>query len=103
MAFKINISNKGKTLKVETESESLVGRKIGEKVSLLRKIERGKMTPNQTLTKKLEHALKIRLLAPASESKAPIPPSSRSQPVTLGELISLKVKEAEVAKEREPS
>lgn len=80
-----------------------LGRKIGEKVSVLRKIEMGKMTPNQTLTKKLEHALKIRLLAPPSESKTPIPPTSRVQPVTLGELISLKVKEAEVAKEREPS
>jgi putative transcription factor len=80
-----------------------LGRKIGEKVSVLRKIEIGKMTPNQTLIQKLEHALKIRLLAPPSEPQAPIPSSSRSQPVTLGELISLKVKEAEVAKEREPS
>lgn len=31
MAFKINISSKGKTYKVETESEVLVGKKIGEK------------------------------------------------------------------------
>ena len=80
-----------------------LGRKIGEKISVLRKIERGKMTPDQALTKKLEHALKIRLLIPSSEPQAPIPTSSRSQSVTLGELISLKVKEAEVAKEREPS
>ncbi len=32
MPFKINISNKGKTLKVEIESEALVGRKIGENI-----------------------------------------------------------------------
>lgn len=30
MAFKINISDKGKTYKLETESEILVGKKIGE-------------------------------------------------------------------------
>jgi len=30
MPFKINISDKGKTLKKETENESLIGKKIGE-------------------------------------------------------------------------
>jgi len=30
MAFKINISNKGKSHKLETESEAIVGKKIGE-------------------------------------------------------------------------
>ncbi|MBD3252618.1 30S ribosomal protein S6e [Candidatus Pacearchaeota archaeon] len=30
MAFKINISDKGKTHKLETESEALVGKKIGD-------------------------------------------------------------------------
>lgn len=30
MVFKINISSKGKTLKFETENESLIGKKIGE-------------------------------------------------------------------------
>ncbi len=32
MAFKINVSHKGKTYKVETESEVLVGKKIGDKI-----------------------------------------------------------------------
>lgn len=32
MPFKINISHKGKTLKIETESETIVGKKIGEKI-----------------------------------------------------------------------
>ncbi len=31
MPFKINISNKGKTFKLELDSELLIGRKIGEK------------------------------------------------------------------------
>ena len=33
MPFKINISNKGKTLKQEVESEVLIGKTIGEKIS----------------------------------------------------------------------
>ena len=33
MVFKINISNKGKTYKLETENEILVGKKIGETIN----------------------------------------------------------------------
>lgn len=33
MAFKINISEKGKTYKVELDSEELIGKKIGDKIS----------------------------------------------------------------------
>ena len=33
MAFKINVSHEGKTLKVETESESLIRHRIGEKIT----------------------------------------------------------------------
>ncbi len=32
MVFKINISDKGKTFKIETESEFLIGKKIGDKI-----------------------------------------------------------------------
>ena len=32
MVFKINISDKGKTLKFETETEALIGKKIGENI-----------------------------------------------------------------------
>ncbi len=31
MVFKINVSHKGKTIKIETETEDLIGKKIGEK------------------------------------------------------------------------
>ena len=33
MVFKINISDKGKTLKIETESEALIRKKIGETIN----------------------------------------------------------------------
>lgn len=32
MAFKINIGDKGKTFKLEADSESIIGKKIGEKI-----------------------------------------------------------------------
>ena len=33
MAFKINISQKGKTFKVESDNESFIGKKIGENIN----------------------------------------------------------------------
>ena len=80
-----------------------LGRKIGEKVSVLRKIESGKMTPDLRLVEKLEHALKIKLLAPPSEPKAPSVALSQPREITLGEVVRLKEKKTEVAKERRQS
>ena len=100
-------------LKIKQAREKLglsheeLGKKINEKVSLLKKIETKRMTPDNKLALKLEHILKIRLLIPASEEKVPqtkIPkPSSRE--LTLGDLIQLnkKSKEKEEPAERKPS
>jgi putative transcription factor len=74
-------------------SHEELGRKLNEKVSLLRKIETRKMIPDNTLAIKLEHALKIKLILPASEEKVKIPQTkmakSISREVTLGDLIGL--------------
>lgn len=74
-----------------------LGRKISEKVSVLKKIETGKMTPDNKLAAKLEHSLKIKLLAPASEEKLPKAkfPKSTSRKLTLGDLITLDKKAEE--------
>jgi len=76
-----------------------LGRKISEKVSVLRKIETGKMTPNHQLAEKLEHTLRIKLLVPPSEPK--IPPSSLLRPpeITLEKVVHLKKRKTETAKE----
>ena len=66
-----------------------LGRKIGEKVSVLRKIESGKMTPDHTLAEKLSRALKIELLVPPSEPKTLSSASPSSREITLGEFIRL--------------
>ncbi|MEM3700287.1 MAG: multiprotein bridging factor aMBF1 [Candidatus Bathyarchaeia archaeon] len=72
-----------------------LGKKINEKVSLLKKIETGKMTPDNRLATKLEHVLKVKLLVPPLEEKA-LPtkiPQPTSRELTLGDIIQLNRKE----------
>lgn len=78
-------------------SHEELGKKIKEKVSVLKKIETGKMKPDNKLAAKLEHALKIKLLAPVSEEtlqkiNVPKPPSRE---LTLGDMLQLGRKEKE--------
>jgi putative transcription factor len=71
-----------------------LGKRINEKVSLLRKIETGKMTPDNRLAAMLEHALKIKLIVPAKEEKVPEARLSKAgtQDLTLGDLVQLSKK-----------
>lgn len=75
-----------------------LGRKIGEKVSVLRKIETGKMTPNHQLAEKLEHTLRIRLLIPPSEPKIPSLSLPKPPEITLGKIVHLKKRKTEITK-----
>ena len=72
-----------------------LGKKINEKTSVLKKIETGKMVPDNKLALKLEHALKIKLLTPASTEKIEIInlPKPSNQKLTIGDLIEQKRKE----------
>ena len=74
-----------------------LGKKLNEKVSLLRKIETGKMTPSDKLATALEHMLKIKLIGPAKEVKVPEAkiPKRASRELTLGDLIKLNEKDEE--------
>ena len=74
-----------------------LGKRISEKVSVLKKIETGKMTPDNKLAAKLEHTLKIKLLVPASEEKAQraTVPKTPSRELTLGDLVQLSKDKAE--------
>ena len=65
---------------------------MNEKVSLLKKIETGKMTPNDKLATALEHILKVKLIVPRKEEKVPQAkmPRAPSHELTLGDLIQLK-------------
>lgn len=82
-----------------------LGKRLNEKVSLLKKIETGKMAPNNMLATRLEHALKIKLIVPASEEKVPPTRISRtaSEELTLGDLMNFgnnNKQEKKEAKER---
>jgi putative transcription factor len=80
-----------------------LGKKINEKASVLRNLEAGKMAPNNQLASKLEHMLKIKLLVPISEEKAPAFSKAANQEMTLGDLITLDEDESEADKKRKPS
>jgi putative transcription factor len=88
-------------------SHEELGKRINEKVSLLRKIETGKMTPNNTLATKLEHVLKIKLMIQASEEKVKVPTSiitkMPKRELTLGDLIQLNKSNREDKAERKQS
>ncbi len=85
-------------------SHEELGKRISEKESVLRKLETGKMTPNNMLVTKLEHALKIKLLVPISEEKVTREVSkSPSRELTLGDLIQLNKKGGEEPTERKQS
>jgi len=74
-----------------------LGKRINEKVSLLRKIETGKMTPDNRLASLLERTLKIKLIVPTKEEKAPQSKMSKAagHELTLGDLMKLDKKNKE--------
>src|SRR5206468_1463922 len=69
--------------------------KAKEKVTVIQKIEIGKMLPTMRLAKELEHILRIRLLVPRDELDIPAPPRrpSPSPGVTLGDVAVVRHKE----------
>jgi putative transcription factor len=84
-------------------SHEELGKKISEKASVLRKIETGKMTPNNMLVTKLEHALKIKLLVPVAEEEITQGiPKSPNRELTLGDLMQLNKKGREEPTGRKP-
>ena len=85
-------------------SHEKLGKKINEKASVLSKLETGKMTPNNILVTKLEHALKIKLLVPIKKEKIPLGISkSLNREPTLGDLVQLNNKDGEDPTERKQS
>jgi len=86
-------------------SHDELGKRLNEKVSLLRKIEMGKMAPDDKLAAALEHLLKVKLIVPAKEEKVPEAkiPKKTSRELTLGDLIQIKKKDGEETAERKRS
>jgi len=71
-------------------SQEDLGRKIGEKVSVIRKIEVERIMPSERLARKLEHALGVKLLVPLVEPEVSPSLYKANKGVTLGEIVYLK-------------
>ncbi len=67
-----------------------LGAKIKEKATLLRKIEREEISPEDEIRKKLERELNIKLTDQASEAR--VKASSASRGLTLGDIASIRRK-----------
>ncbi|SRR5712692_4107729 len=69
--------------------------KAREKITVIQKIELGKMLPTMRLTRELEHILRVTLLAPKEQVELPNPPVRQSGDVgpTLGDIALIRHKE----------
>ncbi len=69
--------------------------KAKEKLTVIQKIELGKMLPTMRLTKELEHILRVKLLAPREEIEVDVVPVRQTGDtgVTLGDIALVRRKE----------
>jgi putative transcription factor len=72
-------------------SQEDLAKRVKEKLSVIQKIETGKMAPNTRLCRELEHELKIELLVPYKESTR-LPKSAAPSEVTLGDIVRVRDK-----------
>jgi putative transcription factor len=71
-------------------SQEELATKVKEKLSVIQKIETGKITPDTQLCRRLQHELKIKLLVPRKET--PPPKISAPAEITLGDIVKIKGK-----------
>ena len=72
-----------------------LSRKAGAKISILQKLETGKMVPDQDLAKRLEYTLNIKLLQSTSKVIVEEKFKAKLSELTLGDVVSTKKKEEE--------
>lgn len=79
-----------KRMKLGLSQEDLAKR-VKEKLSVIQKIETGRMAPDSRLCRELEHELKVKLLVPRKEISA-VPKTAAPAEVTLGDIIRIRGK-----------
>ena len=72
-------------------SQDQLAKRVKEKLSVIQKIEIGKMMPDTRLCRELEHELKIKLLIPHREISE-VPKTAPPTEVTLGDIMRIKGK-----------
>jgi putative transcription factor len=75
-----------------------LAKRAKERLSIIQKIELGKMIPNVPLSRTLEHVLKMKLLVPAVEPKTPKSALGEAQELTIGDVIQFKKREGKETK-----
>jgi putative transcription factor len=70
-------------------SQEALAQRVKEKLSVIQKIETGKMAPDTKLCKELEHELRIKLLVPRKDT-TDVPKESPPAELTLGDIIRIK-------------
>jgi len=78
--------------KLELSQEDLA-MKVKEHLSIIQKIEVGKMEPNLRLIRSLEHVLRVKLLVLTSEPPVPKPAPGTTKELTLADVAKIKKKE----------
>ncbi|MEM3018214.1 MAG: multiprotein bridging factor aMBF1 [Candidatus Bathyarchaeia archaeon] len=73
-------------------SQQDLARMVKERLSIIQKIESGKMTPDLKLTHALEHVLKVRLLQPRSEPETQADRSGRPR-LTISDVVQYRKKD----------
>ncbi|MEM3588202.1 MAG: multiprotein bridging factor aMBF1 [Candidatus Jordarchaeaceae archaeon] len=73
-------------------SHEELAKKINERVSIIKKIETGKMSPPETLIKKLEKELQISLYVPLDSKDAVVSSKEQYKGLTLGDIVKIKKK-----------
>jgi len=82
-------------------SQEDLAMKVKERLSIIQKIELGKMVPDMRLARTMEHVLRIKLLVPRSELPAPKVTASGGKEVTLADIAIIHKKDEEEAAEGE--
>ncbi|MEM3653947.1 MAG: multiprotein-bridging factor 1 family protein, partial [Candidatus Bathyarchaeia archaeon] len=82
------IKNAREKAKIKQEE---LAKRINEKLSVIQKIEAGKMVPDLRLARILEHFLKIKLIVPKSEPV--VPTNSKIPELTFGDIVKIKSKD----------
>jgi len=70
-----------------------LGAKVGEKASVISKVEQGKLKPDNALARRLEHVLRVRLLVPSTEveDKGLKTPVEHGGGLTIGDVLRMRL------------
>lgn len=78
-----------------------LSRKVGEKISILQKLETGKILPDQALARKLEYTLKIKLLQASSKISTNEDFAKKPSDLTLGDVVFMRRNETKIQGKKE--